>query len=369
MYDMPQESYDYSSNYISHNHDLWDDSKCLYENDDYWHMGSVVVPQPVNIGLGMSFEVERENLEMELLGSANNGGYMVSSTFITATNKNNSIFDESKDTYNDWINKPVKQWTRTDIMSWLVSVSTDNGLNFEQVMLSGFRECTDGMALSNMTEDDFLKMEPNHGYIFYKALKEIMHRWGGPMYNDAYRGHHSINNALPGFDTILPDGERQTTDSMSNWHNSQISNVKTEEKGSSDGESEGENPEPKPVVKKKSVGRPPKESRSRRRKQEKKCGRLWEFIRDLLKDNNHCPNDICWVDHDEGTFRFVKSEKVAKLWGDIKENPKMNYEKLSRAMRYYYKSQVLLPVLGRRLVYKFGPNATNWRSNNPNFRF
>ena len=29
--------------------------------------------------------------------------------------------------------------------------------------------------------------------------------------------------------------------------------------------------------------------------------------------------------------------------------------------RYYYKSQVLLPVFGRRLVYKFGPNATGWR--------
>lgn len=34
---------------------------------------------------------------------------------------------------------------------------------------------------------------------------------------------------------------------------------------------------------------------------------------------------------------------------------------LLRGFRYYYKSQVLLPVFGRRLVYKFGPNATGWR--------
>lgn len=31
--------------------------------------------------------------------------------------------------------------------------------------------------------------------------------------------------------------------------------------------------------------------------------------------------------------------------------------------RYYYKSKVLLPVFGRRLVYKFGPNATGWMAN------
>ncbi|CAG2065876.1 unnamed protein product [Timema podura] len=67
-------------------------------------------------------------------------------------------------------------------------------------------------------------------------------------------------------------------------------------------------------------------------------------------------------------FRFVHSEGVAKLWGTIKENPRMNYEKLSRAMRYYYKSKVLQPVLGRRLVYKFGPTAKGWRTPNPNFK-
>jgi len=59
---------------------------------------------------------------------------------------------------------------------------------------------------------------------------------------------------------------------------------------------------------------------------------------------------------------------VAKLWGSKKDNIDMNYEKLSRAMRYYYKSQVLLPVYGKRLVYKFGPTATGWRSDRPIFR-
>jgi hypothetical protein len=66
---------------------------------------------------------------------------------------------------------------------------------------------------------------------------------------------------------------------------------------------------------------------------EKKTGRLWEFIRDLLLNRDYCPSLICWENHDEGVFRFVCSEKVAKLWGSLKENPRMTYEKLSRAMR------------------------------------
>ncbi|ODN02493.1 ETS ous factor [Orchesella cincta] len=117
---------------------------------------------------------------------------------------------------------------------------------------------------------------------------------------------------------------------------------------------------------KRKVGRPPKKDKKMKRN-EKKTGRLWEFIRDLLKNPEYCPSLVKWENHEEGHFRFVNSEKVAQLWGQIKGNPRMTYEKLSRAMRYYYKSHVFEPVLGRRLVYKFGYNATNWRPVNPNF--
>ncbi|KAG7249414.1 hypothetical protein CRUP_017828, partial [Coryphaenoides rupestris] len=68
-----------------------------------------------------------------------------------------------------------------------------------------------------------------------------------------------------------------------------------------------------------------------------------------------------WEDRTEGVFRFLKSEAVAQLWGRRKNNSSMTYEKLSRAMRYYYKREILERVDGRRLVYKFGRNARGWR--------
>uniref|UniRef100_A0A3B4BBP9 ETS homologous factor n=1 Tax=Periophthalmus magnuspinnatus TaxID=409849 RepID=A0A3B4BBP9_9GOBI len=88
---------------------------------------------------------------------------------------------------------------------------------------------------------------------------------------------------------------------------------------------------------------------------------LWEFIRDILIDPERNPGLIKWEDRREGVFRFLKSEAVAQLWGKKKNNSSMTYEKLSRAMRYYYKREILERVDGRRLVYKFGRNARGWR--------
>ena len=106
-------------------------------------------------------------------------------------------------------------------------------------------------------------------------------------------------------------------------------------------------------------GRPRKKNQ---RSKYKVNGKLWEFIRDLLLNETTNPSFIRWERREDGVFKFVQSDKVAKMWGERKQNPKMTYEKLSRAMRYYYKSRVLLPVFGRRLVYKFGPNATGWKA-------
>lgn len=64
-----------------------------------------------------------------------------------------------------------------------------------------------------------------------------------------------------------------------------------------------------------------------------KGNHLWEFVRDLLKDPQCNPLLLKWEDKSEGVFRFVKSERVAELWGKKKNNSQMTYEKLSRAMR------------------------------------
>ncbi|CAH2269492.1 jg27301 [Pararge aegeria aegeria] len=92
-----------------------------------------------------------------------------------------------------------------------------------------------------------------------------------------------------------------------------------------------------------------------------------QFLRDLLLDERFCPSIIKWEDHSLGKFRFVKPDEVAKLWGQMKQNDNMTFEKFSRAMRYHYQHMVLVSVPTARLVYQFGPKGPDFKTNNPNF--
>ncbi|XP_020900879.1 ETS-related transcription factor Elf-1 isoform X1 [Exaiptasia diaphana] len=79
---------------------------------------------------------------------------------------------------------------------------------------------------------------------------------------------------------------------------------------------------------------------------------LWEFLLELLADEN-CSSMISWTKKDQGEFKLRNQEEVAKRWGDVKQRPGMNYDKLSRALRYYYQKNIIRKVNGQRLVYKF----------------
>ncbi|CAH0548617.1 unnamed protein product [Brassicogethes aeneus] len=78
---------------------------------------------------------------------------------------------------------------------------------------------------------------------------------------------------------------------------------------------------------------------------------LWQFLLELLTTNEY-KSIIQWIG-DEGEFKFTHPAVVAHLWGQRKNKPTMNYEKLSRALRYYYDGDMISKVHGKRFVYKF----------------
>ncbi|KAJ8340820.1 hypothetical protein SKAU_G00331110 [Synaphobranchus kaupii] len=78
---------------------------------------------------------------------------------------------------------------------------------------------------------------------------------------------------------------------------------------------------------------------------------LWQFLLELLTDRD-ARDCISWVG-DEGEFKLNLPELVAHKWGLRKNKPTMNYEKLSRALRYYYDGDMICKVQGKRFVYKF----------------
>lgn len=295
--------------------------------------------------------------------------YPLSTIIPTAASKQSVFSTGFSSTWQmDWKEKPMKQWTSGNVMAWLIYVIEEQErLNFEHVKMHEFN--VDGMSLCNLSEQDFIERDPKFGSILYRSLQQ--QRMNEESAYD--RMHHHYSN-LPPFDD-LKNGTSEPFYNLEEPILADLTDMKPRDTYlHSDTDSEHSNEcsvdktrdDQDRSMQKKKRGRPV--GNRSKRKQEKKCGRLWEFIRDLLLKPEYCPSLICWENHDEGIFRFVRSDKVAELWGTIKDNPKMTYEKLSRAMRYYYKSKVLQPVLGRRLVYKFGPTAKGWRTNNPNFR-
>ncbi|KAK4302654.1 hypothetical protein Pmani_025269 [Petrolisthes manimaculis] len=80
---------------------------------------------------------------------------------------------------------------------------------------------------------------------------------------------------------------------------------------------------------------------------------LWRFLLDLLHDPRYTPYYIRWLDRTDGIFRIMESDMVAQLWGLARKNNNMNYEKMSRGMRTYYKRGILFHIDGTKLIYRF----------------
>ncbi|CAI4227889.1 unnamed protein product [Auanema sp. JU1783] len=78
---------------------------------------------------------------------------------------------------------------------------------------------------------------------------------------------------------------------------------------------------------------------------------LWQFLLELLQVGEH-PNLIQWTNR-PGEFKLLEAEAVARLWGQRKAKPQMNYDKLSRALRYYYDKDIIKKVIGQKFVYRF----------------
>jgi len=93
--------------------------------------------------------------------------------------------------------------------------------------------------------------------------------------------------------------------------------------------------------------------------------KITQWIVILLRDPEYNPSVITWHDEKKGIFMIKDTDKYASLWGKVKDNNKMTYEKLSRAMRYSYKNNELKTVRGQRLTYKFGQNMVNFRAKDP----
>ncbi|KRX19706.1 ETS homologous factor [Trichinella nelsoni] len=279
--------------------------------------------------------------------------------------------------------KPVLEWAIDDVIGWMIHVARKYNVPVEEMNMHRFSGCT-GAILLMMNQGNFVERDPAFGSILFEELQKIIEVIIAIIMNDKILAvlinsrqvsaifswtnlplvfniffdkfifivkweNISVSDSHEQFS--LPSSNRS---SILDLHTANISDesVSSNVRGSGrkwagsrkmNSNQEGSN------------------AQNNKRPHPKAGNKLWEFIRDALKNPETMPSILRWENREEGVFRIVESEKLARLWGMKKNNSRMTYEKLSRAMRYYYNSKIILPVSGRRLVYKFGPNAADWK--------
>jgi len=200
-----------------------------------------------------------------------------------------------------------------------------------------------------------------------------------PEYSKPVRRKSRAHNATFKEDDAFEDAQKDSSDSDPDFDPEDFEEVRPAKKSqksrkepTSDYESEELSEEEKPQRKHVSR-RSRKPSRNPIPQQRKKGStlKISQWIVELLRNPETNPSVIMWEDEPAGKFRVINSNAFAQLWAKVKNNPAMNYEKLSRAMRYYYRNKEIEMVKGERLTYKFGPNMRDFRAkdrNDPNFQ-
>lgn len=82
------------------------------------------------------------------------------------------------------------------------------------------------------------------------------------------------------------------------------------------------------------------------------CRLLWDYVYHLLCDERY-QEYIRWEEPESLQFRVVDPNGLARLWGNHKNRGNMTYEKMSRALRHYYKLNIIKKEPGQKLLFRF----------------
>lgn len=89
---------------------------------------------------------------------------------------------------------------------------------------------------------------------------------------------------------------------------------------------------------------------------------IWQFLLNLLSDSEY-QNVIEWIDND-GTFKIIKPNTVSIMWGLVKNNWRMDSNKMAAALRYHYGKGLIERAQGKCL-YKFAGDVKTMIGHNP----
>ncbi|XP_049780291.1 DNA-binding protein D-ETS-4 isoform X1 [Schistocerca cancellata] len=238
-------------------------------------------------------------------------------------------------------------WSTTDVQKWLLWALHHNSLpviNMEYFEM-------DGASLVQLSETDFQQRAPHSGSILHAQLEiwkvacQDLEGVAGPSGSS---GPMQMQPTLP-------------------WNNgSGAGNASSSSSSAgepSDDEDEEEAPTPPPMGSTATGTLSPHTGGGKAPSSRTQGGsgagsgshiHLWQFLKELLASPQLHGSCIRWLDRSKGVFKIEDSVRVARLWGKRKNRPAMNYDKLSRSIRQYYKKGIMKKTeRSQRLVYQF----------------
>ncbi|KAJ8675356.1 hypothetical protein QAD02_011142, partial [Eretmocerus hayati] len=275
-------------------------------------------------------------LDMDSLVRRRNDDLIIPRTYQSAMKKCSLGEEpEDSDSGSGWASKPVSEWTLDESVSWLLVSAAYLNQPYGSIQQS---LALPGPELSQLDRHDFITRDPIYGERLYSLLcghqppvrhhhpQHILpqHQHQHQHQSHQHQQHQPLDGETPGLEFFTGNSNGAFKQDRSSGDDDE-----PQPGSSSNNASDAESENSVEVSTKRPPGRP---RLLKTKKNPTSQGKLWEFIRDLLRNRKTCPSLICWEDYSQAKFRFVRSDEVAKLWGSRKGNTKMTYEKLSRAM-------------------------------------
>ncbi|XP_025967571.2 transcription factor ETV7 [Dromaius novaehollandiae] len=240
-------------------------------------------------------------------------------------------------------------WSKEDVIHWLRWAEKEYSLR--QTDESKFE--MNGKALCILTKDDFRYRAPSSGDVLYELLQYIKTQRRAlvcsPLLNSPFREVRSTVEGVDCSAQAAPAAVSSPLPSCSNsakqplspgWtrsHEEPLNLSHPSSDGSCRADALCSFPTPPSAPADGKIA---------------DCRLLWDYVYQLLSDSRYEPY-IKWEDKEAKVFRVVNPNGLAQLWGNHKNRINMTYEKMSRALRHYYKLNIIKKEPGQKLLFRF----------------
>ncbi|XP_055854214.1 DNA-binding protein D-ETS-4 isoform X2 [Episyrphus balteatus] len=266
------------------------------------------------------------------------------------------------------ISADPQKWTPPQVHAWLRS--TADQFKLPPIIDLELKFPEDGTTLSLLTEEEFVRRAPEAGSTIHAQL-EIWKLACSDNFSNNFNANPNNNNVVTPLNTQAVAPTTTTTNTatatpsvVTDIWNSECIQQSMDMDVSDDDEEETIPPgtvNSSPAMASTVTNSGPSATTTPSPATKTPTGRtggshihLWQFLKELLATPHVNGTAIRWIDRSKGVFKIEDSVRVAKLWGRRKNRPAMNYDKLSRSIRQYYKKGIMKKTeRSQRLVYQF----------------